>query len=172
MTENVPSIFPIYPYLPFGYKPQLIKDIEYWNVVIFTDTADTLHLVGELSFKEFKRIINFKKLEKYDYKNVLLTLDQDKFSKVFNYCIRNAKKILIKYLNKIKKIRVLQVEFLKYFYDDNEEICYIFKYRCNLFSKWYLAIVFNFKCFTQMDEYSADKVLEVANKLLATLKEI
>ena len=72
LTENATSIFPLNPYLPFGYNQKLIKDIEDWNVVVFKENNDDYLLVGEVPFNYFKKIINIKKLVKYDYKHILV----------------------------------------------------------------------------------------------------
>ena len=170
LTENATSIFPINPYLPFGYNQKLIKDIEDWNVVVFKENNDDYLLVGEVPFNYFKKIINIKKLVKYDYKHILVTVDKKIILKVENYNIKKAKKELIAWL-KGNNYKPLQVVFTNKFYDENNEICYIFKYKNNLFTSWYLGIVNKLGSYSNIKEYKKETEVEAANDILNLLKE-
>ena len=170
LTENATSIFPINPYLPFGYNQKLIRDIEDWNVVVFKENNDDYLLVGEVPFNYFKKIINIKKLVKYDYKHILVTVDKKIILKVENYNIKKAKKELIAWL-KGNNYKPLQVVFTNKFYDENNEICYIFKYKNNLFTNWYLGIVNKLGSYSNIKEYKKETEVEAANDILNLLKE-
>ena len=170
LTENATSIFPLNPYLPFGYNQKLIKDIEDWNVVVFKENNDDYLLVGEVPFTYFKKIINIKKLIKYDYKHILVTVDKKIILEVENYNIKKAKKELIAWL-KENNYKPLQVVFTNKFYDENNEICYIFKYKNNLFTSWYLGIVNKLGSYGNIKEYKKETEVEDAKDILNLLKE-
>ena len=168
LTENAPSIFPTSPYLPFGYNQKLIKDIESWSVVIFEENDDEFHLVGEIPFEYFKKIINIKKQVRYDYKHILMTVNKKIISKVITYNSKLAKKELINWL-KDNNFKPLQVIFTNTFYDKNNETCYIFKYKNKIFAKWYLGIVSKLGTYSLMKEYKKEHEIDHAKDILNVL---
>lgn len=174
LTENVPSIFPLKPYLPFGYN-QNSKEIDEWKVAIIEDKCNTFKVAIEIPFDDFYKLLDIKKLVKFDANNIIVTINKDLLQKIENYKIEKYKKDLEVWLEDIRELghKPFKIEYTNNFEDEKGIKCYIFKYKKSMLSKWFLGIVSDIGVFSKMnEEYKKDTEITDAKSILKLLSEI
>lgn len=77
LTEDVPSIFPLEKYLPFGYNQNLKDDITQWSVVFVENINKKLQVCEEISYDEFTSIFNINHYPRFDEKHVIITFEKN-----------------------------------------------------------------------------------------------
>lgn len=174
LTENVPSIFPTYPYLPFGYDQKLKKDIKSWNIVLVKNNNESMEVVEEVPFDDFYTIINKEQYPKFDDKHIIVTLNEKILSKIIDYKINIAKLELENWLSDIRELgqKPKKIEYTNTFYDEDDIKCYIFKYKKSLIGKWLLGIVSEAGTFSEMREYNKNTEIQEAKHIINLLKKI
>lgn len=84
LTEDVPSIFPIETYLPFGYNQNLKDEIKSWSVLLVAEDSGELKPYKELEYDAFCSLIDISSYEKFDASHVILTFNKDMRAKIDN----------------------------------------------------------------------------------------
>ena len=174
LTENVPSILPLKPYLPFGYN-QSLKEIDEWKVAILEDRDNALKLSIEIPFDDFYKLLDPKKLVKFDAKNIIIIVNKDLFRSIEDYKIKKYKKDLEEWLEDIRELghKPFKIEYTNNFKDEKGIKCYIFKYKKSMLSKWFLGIVSDIGAFSKINvEYRKDTEITDAKSTLKLLSEI
>lgn len=174
LTENVPSIFPLKPYLPFGYN-QSLKEIDEWRVAIIEDKGNTLKVAIEIPFDDFYKLLDTKKLVKFDAKNIIVIVNKELLQNIEDYKIKKYKKDLEVWLEDIRELghKPFKIEYTNNFEDEKGIKCYIFKYKKSMLSKWFLGIVSDIGVFSKInEEYKKDTEITDAKSIPKLLSEI
>ena len=171
LTEDVPSIFPLEKYLPFGYNQNLKNEITNWSVVL---VDSEMKVRKELSYDEFSSLIQVNNYPRFDEKHVIVTFKKEWLSIIQEQIIEKAKKDLDDWLSDARKLgkRPVKLEYTSSFTDENGISCHIFKYKKSLLSKWCFGIVSDFGTFSEMKEYHKETEIEDAKSTLKLLKDI
>lgn len=82
LTEDVPSIFPMEKYLPFGYNQNLKDEINDWKVLLVENHNDKLEAREELDYDTFCSLIDINSYPKFDAKHVILTFNKEMLSRM------------------------------------------------------------------------------------------
>ena len=77
LTEDVPSIFPVSPYLPFGYRKELKEKVQEWNVIIAGERDGKMQALAQLSFDELLNMLDREKLGKFDASHYIVKIEKD-----------------------------------------------------------------------------------------------
>ena len=77
LTEDVPSIFPVSPYLPFGYRQELKEKVQEWNVIIAGERNGKMQALAQLSFDELLNMLDREKLGKFDASHYIVKIEKD-----------------------------------------------------------------------------------------------
>ena len=77
LTEDVPSIFPVSPYLPFGYRQELKEKVQEWNVIIAGEREGRMQALAQLSFDELLNMLDREKLGKFDARHYIVKIEKD-----------------------------------------------------------------------------------------------
>ncbi len=173
LTEDVPSIFPLEPYLPFGYKQDYFKKIKSWNVAIIEPKNQEFKMIAEIPFADFKKMIDKKKCPAFDAKHIIVTVDKNILKKVENDKIQRAKENLSEWLSDFRELghKPAKIEYTNSF-EEEKISCMIFKYKKTLLGKWMLGIVSDSGTFSEGQEYHKETEIEDAKKIIKLLKEI
>ena len=173
LTEDVPSIFPLEPYLPFGYDQDYFKKIKSWNVAIIEHKNQEFKMTAEIPYTDFKKMIDKKKYPIFDAKHIIVTVDKNMFKKIENYKIEQAKKKLSEWLSDFRELgqKPARIEYTNSF-EEGEISCMIFKYKKTILSKWLLGIVSDSGTFSEMKEYHKEAEIEDAKEIVTLLKEL
>ena len=177
LTKDVPSIFPSSTYLPFGYDAKYKDNISLWQVVIVDnpkDKEEKLVIYGELSYEDFCKSVNIRKHRAFDKEHVLITIDDKLLHKIDKKLIENAKEKMLIWLSDYRELGCMpkQIAFTKRFKTDDGIDCYIFKYKKNVFSKWWLGIVSDAGTFSEFKEYKKETEIDDAKKIIDLLKSL
>lgn len=86
--------------------------------------------------------------------------------------IKQNKKELEEWLSHPNELvkKTSKIEYTNQFEDEDGIQCMIFKYKKSLFGKWLLGIASESGTFSEMKEYSKEKEIEDATKILEFLK--
>lgn len=173
LTENVPTIFPIETYLPFGYDQNLEKNIKTWNVSLIENKNGKFDLLDKISYDNFCKLVDLSKYPKFDEKHIIITFNQEILEKTDKYLIDKAKIELENWLSDIRELgrKPVKIEYTNTF-EENGIKCYIFKYKKTLLSKWFLGIVSDSGTFSEMKEYNKNTEVEDAKRIIKLLQEI
>lgn len=173
LTEDVPSIFPINSYLPFGYDQNLKEDIIEWRVALVRDYNGKLTVTEEISYNDFCNLIDIKKCKKFDDRHIIITFDNNLMIKLENYKIEQSKCELENWLSDPNELgfKPYKIEYTNSFEDGDGIKCKIFKYKKSMLSKWLLGIVSDSGTFSEMKEYKQVTEIEDAKLLIETLKK-
>ena len=170
LTKDVPSIFPKSTYLPFGYNQKLLDNITSWSVAVIENQEYSI--TCEIPYNDFCKLININKLPKFDYKHKLVTIDNKIMAKISKYKIEKAKDELSNWLSDYRELghKPSKIEYTNEFVTENIH-CYIFKYKKERFSKWYLGIVSDSGTFSEFKEYKKETEIDDAKEIIKLLSE-
>ena len=171
LTKDVPSIFPKSTYLPFGYNQKIFDNITSWSVAVIENQEYSI--TCEIPYNDFCKLININKLPKFDYKHKLVTIDDKIMTKISKYKIEKAKDELSNWLSDYRELghKPSKIEYTNEFVTENIH-CYIFKYKKEKFSKWYLGIVSDSGTFSEFKEYIKETEKDDAKEIINLLKKI
>ena len=175
LTENVPSIFPLKSYLPFGYNQKLSENIDEWAVAIIENKNNRLNLAYEIPFDDFHMMLDRKKRLYFDAKHIIVTVNSEILQKAEKYKIEKYKKDLEAWLEDFRELghKPFKTEYTKSFEYGQGKKCYIFKYKKSIFGKWFLGIAGDMGTYSKIDEeYKKDTETEAAKDTLRILSEI
>lgn len=171
LTENVPSIFPLEKYLPFGYNQNLKDEITSWNVVL---VYDNLQIAEEMPYDDFCAVIPVASFPRFDEKHVVITFKKEWLKIIERKNVERAKNKLEEWLADARELgkKPIKIEHTTSFVDEDGIRCYVFKYKKSLLSPWWLGIVSDSGTFSEMKVYHKDSEIEDAKHILNLLKEI
>lgn len=174
LTQDVPSIFPLEKYLPFGYNQNLKDEITEWSVVLVANHNEKLEVCEEIEYDEFCSLIHLHDHPRFDEKHVIVTFKKEWLSSIEQNKIEKAKKELEAWLEDGRELgkKPVKIEYTTSFIDEDGIRCHIFKYKKSLLSKWWQGIVSDSGVFSEMKEYNKATEIEDAKHTLNLLKEI
>lgn len=83
LTENVRTIFPVRPILPYPYHLPDGEKVANWEVHFVVESQEeNYQMLGVLSFEEAFKILSFKKKPHFDADHIVITFDAEAKEKV------------------------------------------------------------------------------------------
>lgn len=171
LTKNVPSIFPVTTYLPFGYNQQLKKNIDSWTVSLVDLKNDKYEIIQDMLYDDFIKAINLSKYEKFDEKHVIITFDDNMLESIKKNAIKQAKNKIEEWLSNKQRLgkKPNTLKYTNNITDENKETYYIFKFKKNIIGKWIIGIASKKVAFSNMKEYNKNTEIKDAKELLEIL---
>lgn len=80
LTEGVPSIIPLKPYVPFGYQYSKDTIIQKWNIQLIGGTE--FKQVGSILFDQLSELFELQKCSKFDEDHIIVTLSKKQIQQV------------------------------------------------------------------------------------------
>lgn len=139
------------------------------------DRGNALKLSIEIPFDDFYKLLDIKKLVKFDAKNVIVIVNKALLQIIEDYKIKKYQKDFEEWLTDIRELghKPFKTEYTNNFEAEKGVKCYIFKYKKSMLSKWFLGIVSDIGIFSKInEEYRKDTEIADAKSTLSLLSEI